>query len=312
MNYLLAPVVDFLERRGLSRDRAVIVPFFALAGLIGFGVYKIVPLLSSQAEQLEARLPTYQTELMNLMTASESRLQHFAKAYNLHFSETLNSWLVAKTEAVSSALPSAISGSFTVMMLAPLFAFFMLKDGRKISRAVLAIVPNAFFEMALTLQYQLDEQMGGFIRARLLEAGLVGFVVWVGLQVTGFPYATLLGLFAGLMNLIPYVGPIAGAVPALAIALISPETVVTPTVSLGLGLTILTAIYVLAQLIDIVFIIPMVVARIVNLHPVAVILVIIVGAQTMGIMGMIISIPVASAIKLIGQTAYAQFMEFRT
>ena len=106
--------------------------------------------------------------------------------------------------------------------------------------------------------------MGGFIRARFLEAAIVGAVVGIGLQVAGFPYASLLGLFAGLTNLIPYLGPLIGAVPAILIALISEDGLIASTMSLNL--IIITAIYFFAQLIDIVFIIPFVVAKIVNLH----------------------------------------------
>jgi putative permease len=92
--------------------------------------------------------------------------------------------------------------------------------------------------------------------------------------------------------------------------LISNEAMITQ--SMSLNLILVTSVYFAAQLIDIVFIIPMVVARIVNLHPVTVIIAIIVGAQVMGILGMVISIPVASAIKLIFQAFYDHLMEYRS
>jgi putative permease len=186
----------------------------------------------------------------------------------------------------------------------------MLQDGRRVSRSILSMVPNNLFELSLNLYHQLNDQMGGFIRARFIEAAIVGVVVWIGLQFCGFPYAALLGAFAGVTNLIPYIGPIIGAVPAVLIALISPDAMVSQTMSLNL--IIITSIYFFAQLVDIVFVIPLVVAKIVNLHPVTVIIVIIVGAQVMGVLGMVISIPVASAIKLIFQTFYNHLVDFRT
>jgi putative permease len=309
MNYLLAPIVDLLERRGLSRQASIFIPFFAAAFLIAFGIYKILPLLTAQAVSLEAKLPVYQVDLMNLVSRTETKFKGFFKLYNINISETINTWIINKTANLSAALPSAISGSLTVLMLSPLFAFFMLQDGRRASRTILALVPNNLFELALNLHHQLNEQMGGFIRARFLEAAIVGAVVWIGLQILGFPYAVLLGAFAGLTNLIPYIGPIVGAVPPVLIALISEEPVVFHTV--GLSLIAVTAVYLFAQLIDVVFIIPMVVARIVNLHPITVIIVIIAGAQVMGVLGMMIAIPVTSAIKLIFQTFYRHMIEFR-
>lgn len=310
INYLMAPIVGFLERRGLPRQTAILIPFLAGGAVIGFGIYKVLPLITEQLTLLESHLPKYQIDLMNLVSATENRFRGFLNTYNINFSQSINSWILSKTAEVSSFLPSAISGSITVLLLSPFFAFFMLQDGRRISRSLLSLVPNNLFELALNLHYQLNEQVGGFIRARFLEAAIVGFVVWLGLQVCGFPYATLLGVFAGATNLIPYIGPVIGAVPAVLIALISNESMVTN--SMSLNLIIVTSIYFFAQLVDIVFIIPLVVAKIVNLHPVTVIIVIIIGSQVMGIVGMVISIPVASATKLIFRTFYDHLTEFRS
>lgn len=309
LNYLLAPIVDILERRGLPRQTAILIPFFAAGLLIAFGVYEILPLVAGQAKTLEVRLPGYQADLMNLLSNTEQRFKGVFKVYEINFSNSINSWMINKTAAWSSAVPSLVSGSLTVLLLTPILAYFMLQDGRQISRRILSMVPNGVFETALNLHHQLNDQMGGFIRARFLEAAIVGFVVWLGLQISGFPYASLLGLFAAITNLIPYIGPLIGAVPALAIALISPD--VGLGTSMTWSLVVVSSVYFLAQLIDVIFVIPLVVARIVNLHPVTVIIVIIIGSQMMGILGMVISIPVASAMKLIFRSCYDLLMDYR-
>ncbi|HVK62184.1 MAG TPA: AI-2E family transporter [Bdellovibrionales bacterium] len=309
-NYLLSPLVDVLERKGFSRESSIFLPFLAMAAVVGFSVYLVLPLVVDQLSLLGARLPQYQADSMNLLQGAERKFRNFFRLYDFDFSDTITVWITSEAQRLSRSVPSLFTGSLTVAIFAPFFAYFMLRDGRRVSRAVLSMVPNDLFELALTLQYKLNEQMGGFIRARFLEAAIVGFVVWIGLQVAGFPYAALLGAFAGVTNLIPYLGPLIGAVPAILIALISEEAMITSTMSINL--IIVTSIYFLAQLIDMVFIIPFVVARIVNLHPVTVVIVIIVGSQIMGILGMMISIPVASAIKLIFQTFYRHLTEMRS
>lgn len=308
-NYLLSPIVDYLERRRIPRQTAILIPFLATATLIGFGIYKILPLMTQQLTLLDSQLPKYQVDFMNLVSGTEQRFKGFFKLYNINFSQTINDWMISKSSQISDSLPAVISGSVTVMLLTPFFAFFMLQDGRRLTRTVLGFVPNSLFEIALDLQHQLNDQMGGFIRARFLEAAIVGVVVFIGLQATGFPYASLLGVFAGLTNLIPYLGPLIGAVPAILIALISEDGMIATTMSWNL--IIVTSIYFFAQLVDIVFIIPFVVAKIVNLHPVTVVIVIIIGSQVMGILGMMISIPVASAMKLVFQTFYRHLTEAR-
>lgn len=310
VNYLLSPIVNSLERKGVPRQTAIMIPFLSTGVLIGLGIYKLLPIASAQFTLLESQLPKYQVDLANLVSAAEERFKGFSKLYNYSFSQSVNSWMLAKTASISAALPEFISGSATVLILTPFLAYFMLQDGRRISRSVLAMVPNNLFELALNLHHQLNAQMGGFIRARFLEAAIVGSVVWIGLQIADFPYAILLGVFAAVTNLIPYLGPIIGAVPAVLIALISEEAMMTPAI--GLNLFIITSIYMFAQLIDVALIIPFVVAKIVNLHPVTVIIVIIIGSQVMGVLGMMISIPVASAIKLVFQTFYRHLTELRS
>jgi putative permease len=119
----------------------------------------------------------------------------------------------------------------------------------------------------------------------------------------GFEYALLLAVFAGLSNLIPYIGPVVGAIPAVLIVLVNSVP--------GLEFLIVIAVYIVAQLIDNFFIIPLVVVKIVNLHPVTVAIVIIIGAQIGGILGMIISIPVACILKLTITTNYSHLVEFQ-
>jgi putative permease len=309
MNYLITPIVDILERSRIPREYAILIPFFAAAGLIVFGIVQVLPLVSDQLALLEKQLPQYQVDFVTLIGRTESRFKTFFNLYNIHASEELNSWLMKKTADFSKAIPAVLSASLTVSILAPLFAFFMLQDGRQTVRSILQIVPNDYFEMALNLQHRINDQMGGFVRARFIEAAIVGMVVWVGLALMGFPYAALLGIFAAVTNLIPYIGPIIGAVPAVIIALISEQARVVDPMSLNLF--IVTSIYLLAQLIDIIFIIPFLVARIVNLHPVTVIVVIIIGAEVMGILGMVISIPVASVLKLTLSTFYDHLSQTR-
>ena len=103
----------------------------------------------------------------------------------------------------------------SLMILVPLFSFFFLRDGNRILRACVALTPNRHFEMAHDLSYLVTRQMGHFIRGRILEAFIIGLVVTVGLSVTDIRYAPILGFFAGITNLIPYIGPFVGMVPGI-------------------------------------------------------------------------------------------------
>ncbi len=295
--FLLKPFVDFLVRQGLSRLVSTLFPFLFFS-LVLFGLsLAVFPVLGNQIDALKAELPKYVEGTQKILQSWESGIFSFLPADSKQrLGVELSQKVQRFAQSVFTDLPEILSNSLTVLFLAPFLCFFMLLDGKEFYRRMISAVPNAYFELSMYLQHQIMEQMGGFIRARLLESVIVGFVIWVGLGIIQFPYALILAVFAALMNLIPYLGPLIGIVPGVLIALVNQET--------NAVTSYIVFIYLVAQLLDALIIVPMVVARIVNLHPVTVVLVVMVGSQTMGILGMIISIPFASAVKIIYASIY--------
>ncbi len=303
--YVMAPLVDFLERRGFTRLTATSFLFASLIGLLVILAQAFFPILSEQILSLQSDFPKYLETSTRFLTNLETEANSFvAKVYPVNLRGNIEPKLLTYVEDFFKNLPDYISRSLTIFFLTPFLAFFMLLDGRDFVRKLLSLVPNNFFELALNLNHQISAQMGGFIRARILESFLIGLVIWVGLMILGFPYALILAVFAGVMNVIPYLGPFIGATPALVICLANSHP----------NSTILWVIfiYALAQVLDIILIIPFVVAKIVDLHPVTVVLAVIVGSQAGGILGMIISIPVFSTLKVSISAIYKHLTDFRS
>ncbi len=303
--YTAGPVVNYLERRGVSRGLATGLTFVGAGLLIlGIGAW-LAPYLAETISRLQADMPRFITGLGQYVQDFEGRVHAYAGPFsNFEVTSKVETRLTDWTHDVFQNLPSVLKTFFTVMVLGPFLAFFMIKDGRSVSTLMLSLVPNYLFEPALSLQHQINLQIGHFVRARLLESLIVAAVTTIGLLIVGFPYAVLLGLVAGLTNLIPYIGPLIGAVPAILIALVNGYS--------GLSVLAVVLVYVVAQIIDAGFLIPLMVAKIVDLHPVTVIIVIIAGAQLMGVLGMIISIPVASTLKVTVSTVYRHLIDTRT
>lgn len=304
ISYLLGPFVNYFERLGINRIVAAAITFLFVGGLLGVAISSLLPLIASQLGLLKVEFPKYVQGLTKLLSESEERIEAITGSYfAIDLSAQAEAVLSPWTTAIFEDLPSFVTRSVTTLLLAPFLAFFMIKDGKIISRDLMNIVPNSIFETTLSLYHQINDQMGHFVRARLLEAVFVGAFTWIGLFIINFPYATILALFAALTNLIPYVGPIIGAVPAIAIALINGDTT--------FGLFLVSAVYFTVQLVDAALIIPLVVAKIVDLHPITVIISIIAGAQLLGVVGMLISIPVASIIKVTVSTVYRHLTQNR-
>ena len=303
--YQLKPSMIRLERMGMSKSTAISLLFAAFTFAAVVAGFLLAPLVGTQFTEFHAEMPRYQDGLTAMILKIENQINGITGAlYHVNILDAI--WPLAQKYFLSyiDQVPGMATQIFTIIALAPFFAFFLLRDGREITRWLLSLVPNNLFEMALSLTNSINEQVGGFIRARILESAIVGAVVCVGLLIIGFPYAVILAVFAGITNLIPYVGPVIGAVPALVVAAVDKDGSMT--------VLFVTIIYFAAQLIDMLFIIPLVVARIVNLHPVLVVLAIIAGAQVMGILGMIISIPVFSALKLTFSAVYRQLLAQRS
>ncbi|MBX3020409.1 MAG: AI-2E family transporter [Bdellovibrionales bacterium] len=304
ISYTLGPLVNYLERQGVSRTLATTVVFAGGAGVIGLIGVWLAPYLGETISRLQADTPRYISGLGAFISEMEIKVHSIAGPLsNFDLTSRVESQLTSWTHDFFEKLPGFVKTFFTVMLLGPFLAFFMVKDGRNLVRTVMGLAPNDLFETALSLQHQINFQIGQFVRARILESLIVGLVTAFGLFMISFPYPLLLGMFAGLMNLIPYLGPIFGAVPAFLIALVNGYS--------GLEVTALAMVYIVAQLIDAGFLIPLLVAKIVDLHPVTVILVIIAGAQLMGVLGMIISIPVAGTLKVTISTIYRHLIDTR-
>jgi putative permease len=293
-----------MERLGVNRVVAALLAFASVGLVLTLGIVAVLPLVVEQVGSLKQELPKYVSGLTKIMSDLQSNATEIVGSQvDIDIAGQIESALRPWTQALFEDLPAFVTKSITTLLLAPFLAFFMIKDGKLLTRNLLNLVPNSIFEPTLNLYHQINEQMGHFVRARLLEALIVGVVTWIGLFIIEFPFATILALFAALTNLIPYVGPIIGAVPALAIAIINGEP--------NFQLFLVGSVYLTAQLIDAAFILPVVVAKIVDLHPITVVVSIMAGAQILGVVGMLISIPVASILKVTVSTVYRHLTDYR-
>jgi putative permease len=303
--YTVGPAVNFIERQGVSRAMATALVFLMISVVLILIGFWVAPYFGSTLAGLKEDMPRFIVGVGHFISEMQERVQSISGPLaNFDLNTRVETFLTNWTNHFFETLPSYIKTFITVMLLGPFLAFFMIKDGRLVLRGTLGLVPNHLFETALSLLNQINVQVGQFVRARLLESFVVGLVTALGLAFISFPYALLLGVFAGLTNLVPYLGPILGAVPAFVIAAVNGYS--------SLNIAAVAMVYVVAQLIDAGFLIPLMVAKIVDLHPVTVIVVMIAGAQVLGVLGMIISIPVASTLKVTVSTIYRHLIDTRT
>lgn len=261
---------------------------------------KILPLIESQSQNFDSYIPKaefyikkYYFDLKEIV----ERKTTYKISDNLLNDLLSTSKIYFKNVALD--LPKLLGNILEWVLIVPLLLFFMLKDGASFKRLVLKITPNSVFEKFYSIGHQFNKKLGGYMMAKFFEASLLGLMIGCALAITGVDFALILGLIAAVTNIIPYVGPVLGSVPGLVIVL----------AKYGPGnlFYIVFFIYLVANIIDLAIIFPILVSKIVDLHPVVVVLSVILGSQYFGLVGMVISIPCAAAVKLIFEEIFEEF-----
>lgn len=202
------------------------------------------------------------------------------------------------TKSLFIYLPVIVTSLLEWGFIIPLFLFFILRDGRRLRFQFLKLVPNNIVERTYFLFHQFHTKFGDYIFAKFIEAAIVGTVITTGLLIIGYPFALLLGLVAAITNILPYIGPILGFIPALVVGLVDQN----PNTTLGA----MVILYIVANVIDLALVFPILVSKIVNLHPIVVVVSVILGSQFAGIIGMVVSIPMAAFVKLLFMEIYQE------
>lgn len=195
-----------------------------------------------------------------------------------------------------SNIPALISSILEWMLLVPLFLYFFFKESKSLKGKFLEFIPNAIFEKTYVLFSQFNAKFGQYIIAKFIEATILGGLVTLGLILIGFPYPFILGIIAGATNILPYVGPFIGFIPAVAVAILSQN----PDVSFFS----VSVIYLIANAVDMVLVFPLLVSKIVNLHPILVVVSVLAGGQIAGVVGMIVVIPIVAFVQLLFKEIY--------
>jgi putative permease len=262
-----------------------------------FPVFATIYNLDTDFGQFSNQLPEVQKVLQDKFFAFKVKV---FERYGLRINVDPVSYIMLKLENHGSDLlqqfPAYLSALFEWMLLVPMFLYFFFIERNQFSRRFLESIPNPIFEKSYVLFSQFNTKFGEYIMAKFIEATILGTLVTLGLLLVGFPYPFILGFVAGVTNILPYIGPVIGFVPAFFVAILTKD----PNVSM----IAMLIVYAVANLIDMLLIFPLLVSKIVNLHPIVVVVSIIIGSQLAGIVGMIVIIPFIAFFKLLFKEIY--------
>jgi len=302
--YILDPLVTTLELRGMTRRLATVVLLLLFGIVLGVAACVLVPVLMYQVQSLQSG------SVLEHTSSAISRLETLIRI-KLGFLGLQEIDLLEKIQEAKRYLGGRVAdfliqdgASLAVhAVFIPFIMFFLLTDGRKMKKDFLRLIPNRYFEFVLYLLYKMDLQLGNYLRGQFADAVVFGVLTTTALWLLKIKYFLFIGAFAGLANLIPLVGPIAGVVPAVVVAVLDTGDVVRG------GYVVLA--FVVLKLIDDTVVQPLVVGRSVNLHPMLVAISILVGGQMFGILGMLLAVPCAGFLKVVLSESIATFQKYR-
>lgn len=302
--YLLRPFVNIMVKNNIPRTLAVSIVYIVVLLAATVTIFYVLPIVIEQISQLVSDFPDY----LKAVVSYFSQLKIAFYKINLPAgAEGIIEELAQKARrsalGLFSTLPEQTFGLFGGILnivLAPIIAFYVLKDLPLIKENILRLVPERFRKEFLHVVKEIDVAVGGFLRGQALVSLVVGVTVSIFLVVIGVNFPVLLGMLAGILNIIPYFGPVLGGGIAAIVALFE---------SPRLALIVILGMLAIQQF-DSTIISPTIMRHAVDLHPTAVIFSLLVGGTLFGFLGLLLAIPVAAVTKaLLLHYVYAQPVE---
>ena len=295
--YVLNPIVSRLEQMGLHRIIGSLAAFALLLGglvLIGF---LVAPSITDQARALSTDFPTiYEDstlEIENLVADigfesvdlwSYEELQDY-----INDPEVKDRFFSAALDRLG-ALTSGLIEALLVFLVAPVVAFYVLIDLPRVREQTESLVPRQHVDEVLHVGRQLGTAVGGFLRGQVIVALIVGLLTSLGFWIIDLRFWLIIGLIAGFLNIIPFVGPWVGGILGVMVGLVTADLQTAVSAAI---------VALVVQQIDNNFVSPTVLRATVRLHPAVVLLVLVLGGGTGGLWGVLLAVPVTASLKIL-------------
>lgn len=273
------PFVDFLKKYRVPVVVSAALAYVVIIGLIVLLIIPILPLFISQVQELLNTLPKY---LSNLSTSLGFEIS------KEEISSTVIQSIGSIGQRALAATGQVFGGLFSIITMV-IISFYMLLDRERLEKSFSNLFPSRYNSKAAKTINQVEEKLGYWLRGQVVLSFSVGFLTWVALTLLGIPFALPLAILAGFLEIVPTLGPILAAIPAIIVGLsISPFAVGSIIVA-----------YILIQLAENNLLVPLIMQKAVGLNPIIVILVILIGASLFGLIGALLAVPFVSALILV-------------
>lgn len=301
--YLFSPIVVKLARRGVNRHLAIWMIYFFVTLLLVWGIATLVPIVQRQTQSFVENLPEYSNSIQDLFNSiplvpdledvfpnlatqlSDMNLNGLVEQFQPIITSTFGS-----LGNVIGTLSTVVTGLITI----PVLLYYMLLEGYKLIPLMLHHIPNAYRKTSKTIFFQSHYQIGRYVRGQIIVAIMVGFLFAIGFSIIGLDYAITLGVLATVLNVIPYIGSVMAAVPAVIIGLIT-----SPFMFIKVLIVLSLEAFIEGRLIQ-----PQILGSNLKIHPVTILIVLLGAGRLFGLTGVIVGVPAFAVFKVIFTELY--------
>lgn len=288
--YLMNPLINLLEKLKIKRQWGILIAFILLFGVIIIAMSALIPSLTDQITNIISNFPQFASDLQKgiqkFLASDWAKQYHLSDAVTqlniepktiLKNVTTYFSHNVLSLGSVISSIGGIAVSAFTV----PVILFYLLKDSQRLVPNIQRFFPERYRDEVAELLHQMNQTISTYFSGQFLDMLFVGTLTFIGYLIIQMPYALLLGVFAGIMNIVPYLGPWLGVLPAIIVAL---------TISAPKAIAVAIVVIVVQQ-IDSNLLYPNVIGKTLQIHPLTIIVLLLVAGNMFGFVGIVLAIP---------------------
>ncbi|MFH1509396.1 MAG: AI-2E family transporter [bacterium] len=280
----LTPSVEWLHRKiKFPRSVSVLVIYFSFLLIVSLITIALIPTIVDEARNLASSLPSYLSDVVGNIEVSQN--QGIVDSIS-DFLSTVSSQLGNVSQSFFGGISQFFGGVFSLIMILVITFYLLIRE--KGIQKFASMIPNKHEVYINDLLGRIQNRIGDWFRGQMLLALAVGILIYIGLLSLGVKFALILALFAGIMEIVPYVGPIISAIPAIFLGF---------TDNPWLALAVL-ALFIIVQQLENNILVPKIMSKAVGLDPIIVIIVVLIGSKLAGVLGMILSVPIATALSV--------------
>ncbi len=306
--YLLNPIVDWLERLKVSRTVAISIVFVLIVILLVWGLGVAIPNMQEQIVSFARNVPIYIQNIEKQVSTllQDERFEQFRPAV-IEMMDRLNEQVVSFAQKLSSSavgwagnLISTASQIIVAILIMPFILFYLLRDGKDLKGHITKFLPTDWRQPVGTVLSDMNSQLSNYVRGQVTVAVIVALMFSIFFSIIGLNYPITLGILAGFLNLIPYLGSFLAMIPAVILGLVAGPFMLVKVL----------IVFMIEQTIEGRFVTPLIIGSSFSIHPITILFVLLTSGQMYGVLGVLLGIPIYASIKVVLKAIFEWYKQY--